>query len=89
MRVKADCRCQFCLDPIPIIVKAGVRSRLRHDDAGECKFCREIRGDMEPESFMRVILAPGKIAPDYFWLVWARRLSNSREIAKQMPQAAE
>lgn len=99
MRAKVEFRCQFCLDPIPVIVKAGVRSKLRQGDAGECKFCRETRDDMEPEAFMRVILRPGKIAPQKFWLIWARRGSNLKEIHEAstvkaehrdaMPQAAE
>lgn len=78
--MRARVRCLFCLDPITLIVKAGLRSRLRPDDAAECRFCREVREEMCQESFMRLIKQPGKIAHDKYWLIWARRRSNEREI---------
>lgn len=83
------CRCMFCLDPIPLVAKAGRRSKAVADP--ECQYCLEIRNheQMDREVFMRVILRPGKIAADNFWLIWARRLSNYREMSGGVREAAE
>jgi len=93
MQAKAEIRCQYCLDPIPIMPKAGPRSRMRPDDA-ECVFCREVRGELEADAFMRVVLRPtfrvgAHICQNQIWMIWARRFTNGREIAAQFNEAAE
>lgn len=83
MRAPAECRCCFCLDRIPLIVKAGIRSKVRLNDAA-CRHCEAYRIDhtaLKPADFLHLVSNPPEGAPDGIWLIYGRRISNAKAFA--------
>jgi 5-methylcytosine-specific restriction endonuclease McrA len=91
-------RCYYCLDPICLVTVTGdhviPRSKggsiVKANIVAACQWCNSLKGNQDPEAFLRLILHPSESTLDEYHIIRARRQTTmARLLGAAKKDAAE